>query len=107
MALNVKKSLCMRFGPRFDVECTDFNTSDDNRCDGVVARRHSFLCLSIVDSCRYLGVELTALRHFKCSFSSAMKSYFRSFNAKFGKVGRRVSEEVVLQLIEQSICQRY
>src|SRR5664279_3432502 len=56
MTLNVKKSMCMRIGPRYDIECASLTT------------------LSWVNCCRYLGVEFTASRHFKCSFSNAKKS---------------------------------
>ena len=36
---------------------------------------------------------------FKCSLNHAKRSYYRSVNAIFSKVGRSASEEVVLQLI--------
>jgi len=38
-------------------------------------------------------------RNFKCSLDQAKRSYFRSLNAIFGKVGRFASEEVILQLV--------
>jgi hypothetical protein len=41
-----------------------------------------------------------ASRHFKCSFASTRKSCFRSFNAIFGKVEHRASEEFILQLVK-------
>jgi len=37
---------------------------------------------------------------FKCSLDYAKKSFYRSANATFGKVGRLASEEVTLQLIK-------
>jgi len=37
---------------------------------------------------------------FKCSLDHAKKSFYRSANAIFGKVGRLASEEVTLQLIK-------
>jgi hypothetical protein len=54
------------------------------------------------ESCRYLGVTLLAARQFKCSFSNAKRSLYRSFNI-YGKVGNSASESVVLQLL-QSKC---
>jgi hypothetical protein len=48
---------------------------------------------------RYLGIYVSAARNFKCNLSDAKKSFYRSFNAIFGKVGRRASEEVVLHLV--------
>src|SRR5664279_4673030 len=88
MTLNVKKSMCMRIGPRYDIECASLTTLHGDH-------------LSWVNCCRYLGVEFTASRHFKCSFSNAKKSFHRSFNAIFGKVGRLASEEVILQLVSK------
>jgi len=56
-------------------------------------------CLSLVESCRYLGVYLCASSYFKCSFSYAKKSIYQSFNSVFGKIGRLASEEVILHLV--------
>ena len=86
MALNPKKSVCLRFGPRFDQNCASLQTL-------------SGLKLSWVQTCRYLGVYLQSSRTFKCCFKNAKRSYFRSFNSVFGKVGRQASDEVVLHLI--------
>ena len=38
--------------------------------------------------------------HFKCSVTKAKKSFHRSINAIFGKVGRIASEEVILHLVK-------
>ena len=86
MSLNTKKSLCMRFGPRYNAKCHDICTANGD-------------CLSWVNSCRYLGVYLCASSYFKCSFSYAKKSFYRSFNSIFGKIGRIASEEVILHLV--------
>ena len=40
----------------------------------------------------YLGVSV--YNHFKSSFSNAEKTFYRSFNSVFGKLGRLASEEV-------------
>jgi len=53
-----------------------------------------------VDNIRYLGVFISCPSKFSCSFDSAKRSFHRSFNAIFGKVGRAVSEEVVLHLVK-------
>jgi len=87
MALNVKKSVCWRIGPRFNVECVNVHTLNGN-------------ILAWVESCRYLGITILASRQFKCSFSSAKKSLYRSFNAIYGKIGSSASELVVLQLLQ-------
>ena len=86
MALNAKKSMCMRFGPRFNSECCELTTLSGES-------------LAWVGNCRYLGVYLVAARQFTCSVSNNKKSFYRSFNAIYGKVGRCASEEVVIKLI--------
>lgn len=87
MALNVKKSVCIRFGSRYDADCECLITTSGQQ-----------LCW--VKQCRYLGVYFVASRNFKCSFDNAKKAYYRAFNSIFGKVGRHASEEVTLKLIE-------
>jgi len=90
MALNPKKSVCIRFGPRFDAKCAPLVSNSGQH-------------LAWVTTCRYLGVFFHAHRNFKCVFDNAKKAYYRSFNSVFGKVGRHASEEVILKLI-QSKC---
>ena len=53
-----------------------------------------------MDEIRYFGVFIVRSRLFKCSLDHAKKSFYRSANAIFGKVGRFASEEVILQLIK-------
>ena len=53
-----------------------------------------------IDNVRYLGVCVTRSTHFSCSFDNAKKSFYRSFNAIFGKIGRIAPENVVMQLFE-------
>ena len=86
MQLNPKKSVCLRFGPRHENVCHLLETSSGQQ-------------LAWVESCRYLGVYLLSSRNFRCCFRNAKKSYFRSFNSVFGRVGRVASEEVVIKLI--------
>lgn len=57
------------------------------------------LSLPWVKELKYLGVCFMSSRTFRCSFDQAKRSYYRSLNAIFGKVGRIASEEVVLQLV--------
>ena len=87
MRLNSKKSVCIRFGNRFDKSCAPIVA-----CDG--------LELSWVNTCRYLGIYFASSRQFKCSFDSCKKSFYKSFNAVFGKIGRLASEDVTLSLIK-------
>jgi len=46
-----------------------------------------------------LEVYFVKARQFKCRYDRATASFYRAFNAVFGKIGRSSSEEVVLQLI--------
>ena len=86
MMVNSKKSCCMRIGPRCDVTCANLTTINGQE-------------LPWVKEMRYLGVYITQSRCFKGDTHENKKSFFRSVNAIFGKVGRVASEEVVLQLL--------
>jgi Reverse transcriptase (RNA-dependent DNA polymerase) len=86
MVLNPKKCVCLRFGPRYENVCQPLVTSSGHQ-------------LSWVQTCRYLGVYLLSARYFKCCFRNAKKSYFRSFNSVFSRVGRVASEDVVIKLV--------
>ena len=77
----------MRFGPRYNVNCSNICTANGE-------------CLSWTESCRYLGVYLCSSNHFKSSFSNVKKSFYRSFNSIFGKLGRLASEEIILHLVK-------
>ena len=46
---------------------------------------------------------LTANNVYSCSFSHAKRSFYRSFNAIFGRVGRVASEEVVVELMKKCL----
>jgi hypothetical protein len=87
LAINIKKSVCTRIGPRFDALCANIVTSDGG-------------ILQWVDSIRYLGIYIVRSRIFKCSLHLAKQSFFRAFNAIYSKIGRSASEEVTLNLIK-------
>jgi hypothetical protein len=86
MSINRKKSCCLRIGRRFDSKCYPIVTQ-------------SGYSLLWVNELGYLGIFVTSSRTLKCSLDYAKRAYCRSFNAIFGKIGRSVSEEVVLQLV--------
>jgi len=48
---------------------------------------------------RYLGIHIVQSRHFISSTDNHKKSFSRSVNAIFGKVGRIATDEVILQLV--------
>jgi len=86
MSINPKKSVCLRVGQRFEAGCANIVLSNGS-------------AIPWVSQCRYLGVYFQSARYFKCVFDESKKSWFRSFNAIYGKVGRFASLEVVFQLL--------
>jgi len=52
------------------------------------------------DTLRYLGVYITAGHKFCCSLENAKKSFYRTFNSIFDKVGRIAYENVVIELLK-------
>ena len=73
--MNVKKSLCLRIGPRHKVKCSNIVASDSN-------------VISWSNAIRYLGVNIVTGHKFTCSLDNCKRSFYRAFNAIFGKVGR-------------------
>jgi hypothetical protein len=86
MRINVKKSMCIRFGKRFDERCVELVSSHGGP-------------INWVDSCRYLGVFFSSGRSFRCSLDDAKSRFYRAFNAVYSKVGRFASEPVIISLI--------
>jgi Reverse transcriptase (RNA-dependent DNA polymerase) len=87
MEINVKKTVCMRIGPGYKRECAVITVG-------------SGLVLSWVDKCRYLGTVIMSHSVFKCDLSENKKSFYRAFNATYGRIGRVASEDVVMQLLK-------
>ena len=87
MAINVKKSNCLRIGARRDAVCSNIQTLDGRE-------------IVWVDVIRYLGVYIVRSFKFKCSVDHAKRSFFRAANGIFAKVGRIASEEVLVQLLK-------
>jgi len=87
MAINFKKSSCIRIGHRMDASCVTISSSTGST-------------LSWVKELSYLGVHIQQSRTFKCSLSNHRKAFYRSANAIFEKIGRIASEDVILQLIK-------
>ena len=78
----------MRIGPRYRVKCANIVTA------AAGAK------LEWVQELRYLGVYFVASSKFKFSYDNAKKSFYRSFNAIYGHVGKSASEEVILSLVK-------
>jgi len=87
MVINNKKSCCICIGSRSNITCAAISMST-----GAI--------IPWMDEIRYLDVFIVRSRLFKCSLDHAKKSFYRSVNAIFGKVGQFASEEVTLQLIK-------
>ena len=75
MFINVNKSVCTRVGPRHAQPCRNLFTSDARE----IAWRESI---------RYLGVYFVSSKSLKYSLNNSKRSFYRSFDAIFGKVGR-------------------
>ena len=86
MKINIKKSVCIRFGARYD-----YDSANLHLCSGDL--------LKWTVSCRYLGIYLASARPLKCSFDVARAKFYRAFNSIFGKVGRLANETVILNLL--------
>ena len=87
MRINAKKSACIRFGPRFDTDCFQIVTANGD-------------IIEWANSIRYLGDYFVSGRLFKCNWDHTKSSYYRSFNAIFGRIGRFASVETVMYLIK-------
>jgi len=89
MAVNVIKSCTMRIGPRYDIKCARININNQD--------------LPWVNEIRYmyLGIYIVRLSKLKCSLDHAKRSFYRSVNSIFGKLGGTASEDVILHLVHR------
>jgi len=87
MTINVKKSCCMHIGARHDKPCAKITTVDGRE-------------LVLADEIRYLGVFIMRAIKFKCSVDHAKRSFYRTANSIFARVGRLAFEEVMVQLLK-------
>jgi len=53
-----------------------------------------------INKVRYLGVYLVSSKAFSCNYDLMKQSFYRAFNAIYGKVGRLASVDVVIELFE-------
>ena len=63
LAINFKKSCCVRIGPRYDATCVP-----------IAIYSLSGHLISCSDEVRYLGIYITSSRVFKCSVSYAKRN---------------------------------
>ena len=53
------------------------------------------------ENVRYLGVHVVSSKSFTCSLSNSKRSFSRSFNAVFGRVGHIASEAVTIEVLNR------
>jgi len=82
MAINSKKSCCLRIGQMHNNPCAPLCTLFGD-------------LTSWVDELRYLGVIIMRSRAFTCSLHHAKKLFYRSANAIFGEVGRIINQSFI------------
>jgi hypothetical protein len=85
MSINIRKSVCLRIGKRFNVDTADI----------LIAGMPISKCKEF----RYLGLYIMSARSFKCNMHEPKMKYFRSLNGILGKVGTSCSLNVVLSLV--------
>jgi hypothetical protein len=85
IAVNVKKSACIRIGNRHNVNTA--NIYFDNK---VIAWCKEFC---------YLGLTIVSAKIFKCNLHNAKLKFFRSINGILGKMGSKPNINVTLSLI--------
>jgi len=92
MSINGNKSVYMRICPRCNKHCANISDQDGQE-------------LNWVQSCRYLGITAESASHFKCNIGEAKKSFHRSFNTIFRRVGRIAKENVTVELLMKKCLQ--
>jgi len=83
MAINARS---MSAPSQYKQPCSNLLTSDNHEivwCENV----------------RYLGVHVVSSKSFTCSLSNAKRSFYRSFNAIFGRVGHIATQAVIVELL--------
>jgi len=86
MAVNTKKTCCLRIGPRANISCTPIQT-----LSGISLQW--FTKFAISASILYIQSS-----RFKISLDRPKRSFYRVANSIFGRVGRVASKEVTIQL---------
>ena len=87
MSINPSKSSCITFGPRYNTRCANITAHDGSE-------------IPWVKTIHYVGIEMKSPRLFTCVFDTAKKSFYKAFNAIFGKIGRSATADVVIHLLK-------
>jgi hypothetical protein len=89
MTVNVKKSMCMRIGKRFDVATNDILLENKP--------------IPWAKEMRYLGMYIVAANTFKCNLHYAKVKFFRSLNGILSKLGPSPPPRIVI-FLTSSYC---
>ena len=88
MKINIKKSMCMRIGNRFNMLAS-----------GILIDANP---IPWTNEIRYLGLFITIARTFTCNMHHAKLKFFRSINGILGKVGTTAPLGLTLSLISSN-----
>ena len=86
MCLNVKKSACLRVGPRCKDTCRSISSISGDT-------------VQWVNDMRYLGIHIVAAKKFSISIAENVKSYYRAVNVIRSQLKNEASEECYLKLV--------
>ena len=85
LAINLKKSVCIRFGKRFNVHCSTAIIND--------------VSVPWSNSLKYLGIVFVSGNKMTFDFKSSRSKFFRSFNSIISKISK-ANETVIISLIK-------
>ena len=89
MKFNVKKSMAMRVGSRYNAVCAPLTIDD--------------VALEYVETIEYLGITLKSEKKFTLDIHAMKCKFFRALNGIYSKCSSKMSEIVLVELI-QSYC---
>ena len=89
MKFNTTKSVAMRIGSRYNIQCSSFVLSGTE--------------IKYVSAVKYLGIYVVAAKCFKLSIDHLKVKFYRVFNCIYHKVKAPNSELVIVQLLK-SYC---
>ena len=81
----LEKSLCLRVGSRYYSLCCNLTTLDGRE-------------ITWTDNVRYLVVYFVSFKALGCNYDLIKQFFYRAFSAIYGKIGRRASVDVVVEL---------
>lgn len=85
MSMNIKKSMCMRIGKRFNATTSDVSLNGN--------------AIKWCSEIKYLGMYIPAATNFKCNLHYSKMKFFRSLNSLFGKLGSSPHIGITLFLV--------